>query len=133
MLIGHCGVSTLAATELSRLVAVRYLVGILEMSIFWENRKKTDFQSLILLLCGLCVRLLQDLAVDCDALGAVFVSDLVALDLEGIHMMIYEVICRVPESLLTAGDSRSRTAGNLVEMLQRQVACYRAFTLVFLS
>ncbi|KZP18734.1 hypothetical protein FIBSPDRAFT_933308 [Athelia psychrophila] len=90
-------VDTLATTELSRLIALRYLAGILEMHVFWENRLKTDFQSLLPMLCALSIRLLQDLAVESDARGAIFVGDLVTLDPEGIHRMIYAVMGRLPD------------------------------------
>ncbi|KAF7971805.1 hypothetical protein HWV62_19887 [Athelia sp. TMB] len=117
--------NTLSTADLSRLVAVRYLGGILELSKFWENRLMNDFHSLLHVLCALSIRVLEDLAVDCQSRGAIFVHDLVTLDPEGIHMMIHAVISRLPVASNTSNESRSndtlKAGGRLINLLQRQV------------
>ena len=121
----HPYLSTLSTADLSRLVAVRYLGGILELSKFWENRLMNDFHSLLHVLCALSIRVLEDLAVDCHSRGAIFVGDLVTLDPEGIHMMIHAVISRLPVASITSDENRSnntlKAGGRLINLLQRQV------------
>ncbi|KZP30024.1 hypothetical protein FIBSPDRAFT_1038393, partial [Athelia psychrophila] len=77
--------NTLAATELSRLVAVGYLAGILELHSFWERRIKEDLHSLSDVLCLIELRLLEDLATDCETRHLEKIQDLVTMDPEGIN------------------------------------------------
>lgn len=116
--------STLAVTDLSRLIAVRYLGGILELPTFWNHRLAKDIQSLSHVLCKLSIHVLEDLGTNCDTREAVLVNDLVTLDLQGIHIMLFAVVNRFP-SLLKADEGQLSpslgSAKKLVELLQRQV------------
>lgn len=123
--------STLAATELSRLVAVRYLAGILELPSFWRRRIHNDLHTLTDVLCLVSIRLIEDLAADSEKRNVIVIDDLVMLDLEGINALIFVSLDRCPlrelpvENIRTA--SSLATAGKLIKRLQTQV--FSAFTL----
>lgn len=127
----HHALSTLATTEMSRLVAVRYLAGIVELRTFWEYRMDNDLHSLSDVLFSVSIRLLEDLAADCDTHHAAYHSDLLALDLEGINAMILAALTRMPLNRLLADDTRTanslKFAAKLMRQLQRfaTLKCYR--------
>lgn len=119
--------STLAATELSRLVAVGYLAGILELHSFWERRIKEDLHSLSDVLCLIELRLLEDLATDCETRHLEKIQDLVTMDPEGINRLIFATMNSLPLRRLPASNIRTvnslAIAQRLVERLQTQVIC----------
>lgn len=119
--------STLAATELSRLMAARYLAGILELPSFWERRIKVDLHSLSDVLCLIELRLLEDLAIDCETRHLEKIQDLVTLDPEGINRLIFATMNSLPLRRLPASNIRTvnslAIAQRLVERLQTQVIC----------
>lgn len=120
----HHACSTRVASDQSRLAAVRYLGGILELPTFWEHRIRNmnDLQSLSNDLFLLSIHLLEDLGVEETGSGAVRTTDLLALDPEGINMMVYTVLERFPLRLLPADGIRSPSsleiADRLMQMLQ---------------
>lgn len=89
---------------------------------FWRHRIERDLQSLSDDLFSLSIHLLQDLGVEDTGKGLVNTSDLLALDPEGINMMVFTVLERFPLGLLPTVDVRSpssrQIARNLMEMLQ---------------
>lgn len=123
--------STLAVTELSRLAAVRYLAGILELPSFWRLRIHNDLHTLADVLCLISIRLIEDLAADCEKRNVVVIDDLIMLDLEGINALIYAAVDRCPLSELAVDNIRTAsslaTAGKLVERLQKQVFSFFTF------
>lgn len=86
-----------------------------------------DLHSLSDVLFSVSIRLLEDLAVDCDTHHAAYHSDLIALDLEGIHVIILAALTRVPLNRLSADDIRTanslQIAAKLMRQLQRYVIC----------
>lgn len=114
--------STQSASDQSRLAAVRHLGGILELPTFWEHRIANDLQSLSNDLFLLSIHLLEDLGVEETGRRPVRTTDLLALDPEGINMMVFTVLERFPLRLLPADDIRSPSsleiADRLMQMLQ---------------
>lgn len=117
--------STLAATELSRLIAVRYLAGILELPTFWRLRIDNDLHTLTDVLCLVSIRLIDDLAADCEKRNVVVIDDLVMLDPEGINWLMLVALDRCPMHKLPVDSIRTvdslAKAGKLIERLQTQV------------
>lgn len=114
-------------TEHRRLLAIRYLGGILELPTFWKRRIENDPHSLSDGICGINIQLLE--YVDSNSkleAGAVLYShlDTLRLDLDGVHMVIRETLHRLPLSLLPGDDIRSENSLEISDRLMRQLQRY---------
>ncbi|KAF7983541.1 hypothetical protein HWV62_21108 [Athelia sp. TMB] len=113
--------SACTPTELHRLTAIRYLAGILELPTFWAYWIDNDLHSISDDLCTANIRLLEDLATDCEVENHVLISDLMALDPEGIHSLLLATVTHLPVHQLVSDDPRLDTSLAIVEKLMRRV------------
>ena len=80
--------STNQATDLKRIVAVRYLGGMLELPTLWDYHMQNPY-SFVENLCKLSTRLLTDLATEQGLQDAVSLQELVTADTEGINLFLF--------------------------------------------
>ncbi|KZP05684.1 hypothetical protein FIBSPDRAFT_344165 [Athelia psychrophila] len=124
--LSHWISSAFAANEESRLIAVRYLAGILELPSFWDFRIKNDLHSASDVLCLVCIRLLEDLAVECREQHFVRISDLVSLDPEGINVLVFAILNLLPLEQLPDDSIRSTTSLEIAKMLKQRLQTERS-------
>ncbi|KAF7978946.1 hypothetical protein HWV62_44167 [Athelia sp. TMB] len=106
---------------ISTLAAVRYLAGILELPSFWQHWISNDLHSISDALCNINIRLLEDLATDCEERKLVLIDDLMALDPEGINALLFAAVSFLPLHLLPADEARSKESLKIAERLMRQL------------
>ncbi|KAF7983538.1 hypothetical protein HWV62_21102 [Athelia sp. TMB] len=114
-------------TEFDRLVAVRYLAGILELPSFWQHWIQNGLHSLSNDLCKVNIRLLEDLATDCDAAGTrVHASDLMGLDPKGIEMLLLATLTHLPLELLPKDEIQTEESKQIISKLLKRLQTERS-------
>ncbi|KAF7972618.1 hypothetical protein HWV62_17358 [Athelia sp. TMB] len=109
--------------ELDKLIAVRYLAGILEFPSFWKRwKKRSDIHSLSDRVCQTNIRLLEDLSIDGGKISREKYRTLVLLDPEGVEKLLLSTLNHLPLEDLskdeTNGEKSLGIVGNLVSQLQ---------------
>lgn len=121
----HPTVSCGEVSDFSRLVAVRYLGGILELSTFWDNDIDERLLSVVDKLCEGIIHLIEDIDIDSD--DPAVIDRRASADMEGIDIFACAVLAGVVDRVFP----KLRLEGNsthpfepllkLIQKLQRHI------------
>ncbi|KAF7964932.1 hypothetical protein HWV62_1617 [Athelia sp. TMB] len=117
-------------TELDKLIAVRYLAGILEFPSFWDRwKKRNDVHSLSDRLCQTNIQLLEDLPInDDEERSQANYRNLVLMDPEGVETLLLSTLNHLPLKVLSEDETNREKSLGLVGNLLSQLRTPRCQT-----